>query len=215
MKTTATLFDILEAHYIRCCKNEFTNVRRTRITFYDDDTFLKKLVKLEPEEEALVNNVLFPGCALKEPAADHAFKKTFISRFIYHEIGVQTEDLFRARLISTFSEVEDGLNAYYEMKDKALAGVSESDEKGGEERESTSRDLMSSLPQSEVNLSLDDPDMDYGDQNNMGKRREKTKRDGNSTSRRYSVGDLMTFLDESYLDKVMGYFEKKCFLNVW
>lgn len=110
---------------------------------------------------------------------------------------------------------------------------------------SNDRELASSLPQSEINLDVDNDTLDYGDSNTISKNKTNTTNDEKSNSNRDTTGEtnananedstrdtkqdttgtqkslqktyLIENLDKIYAmrERLINDYDKKCFLQIW
>lgn len=110
---------------------------------------------------------------------------------------------------------------------------------------SSDRELSSTLPQSQINLNVDNDTLAYGDNNNISKNKTNTTNDEKSNSNRDTTGEtnansnedskrdteqdttgtqkslqktyLLENLDKIYTmrEKLFNDYDKKCFLQIW
>ena len=209
---TTTLINVIQSELISLGKNELFN--NNQITAYNDDfTFINKALKYDKDIKYIMNEKIFLGLALENPKHDDKFKRHFLNRFIHYEIAFQTIEIFSSTVSYIFLNNMDFLNNYYENIDDFIKGKNTTDNKGNEGSISTNRQATATLPQSEVNIDLNDDTFSYADENNINKNKTSLEREGQTTSFSFDIDKLEK--SKALLEYVFEDFERACFLKVW
>lgn len=212
MKTTTTMFDIIQAELIKKGKNEFRN--RGRLTFYADEySFMKKVIVYDEDVQEIVDRVFFPSEVLDIKELDIKFKKTFVNRFLNREIGFQTVESFTSQLMYTLLINKDYIEMVYEHTKELIKNKQTSETKNNAEDSSDNRFLSTSLPQNQVNLNVDTTTLEYGDTNTISRTKNKNKGDSISTVETLTIDNLLKA--NGLLEQVFNDFDSKCFLQIW
>lgn len=216
MKTTTTLSEIIRSELIRRGFSDFENKNKSRVIFYDDNgPFIKKCMNYDKDVDDIVTIKFFINNRLNNIEYDKKFKKLWLNRFLSHEIGFQTMERFASENTMCFLKLEDQIFNYYENFNKYLTGNTDTTSSGTDIKNSEMRNLESTLPQSEINLNVDDDILNYGDSNTL----QKTKDDGVTTNKsatnNFAINNLEQAIKLDYMQKILNKFEKKCFLKIW
>lgn len=216
MKTTTTLSEIIRSELIRRGFSDFENKNKSRVIFYDDNgPFIKKCMNYDKDVDDIVTIKFFINNRLNNIEYDKKFKKLWLNRFLSHEIGFQTMERFASENTMCFLKLEDQIFNYYENFNKYLTGDTDTTSSGTDIKNSEMRNLESTLPQSEINLNVDDDILNYGDSNTL----QKTKDDGVTTNKsitnNFAINNLEQAIKLDYMQKILNKFEKKCFLKIW
>lgn len=212
MKITTTLYDILQSELIKDGHNEFVN--KNQLTFFDRDyAFIRKIMLYDEDVQSIVDDIFFQDIQLVTPESDKLFKKTFINRFYNREIGFQTVEAFSSQVVYVTLTNYDYLNNLYDNLDDYLTGkkISNTDDTGKDT--SDNRYASSTLPQSLVNIDVDNTELDYGDVNNISKTKNEKTGNTKNDSNDFNIDNLIKsrgLLEEIFID-----FDRKCFLQTW
>lgn len=247
---TMTLFDFIKSELIKKGFNEFVN--NDKLTFYDDEfQFMQKMLKFDKDVLAIVNEKVFKGFKLKDELSDLLFKKSFTIHFLDREINRQTVEAFGMQVITVCITHEDYLNVVYSSSEveKYLQsqGFTEHNEDTTSNTDETSnqnatsldnstgmtanRNAYASLPQSEVNIDVDNTTLQFADNNTIdnGKTVNKSSNESNQNAKRnqnqkgnakgtqFTKQYLIDNIDKAYdlRKKILNEFDKKCFLQIW
>lgn len=260
-KHTTTLMEIIQSELQRDGHNEFYNFGQ--LSFNNNDyAFIQKVLHFDEDVKKIVDNTIFKGFRFKDERIDRYFKEAFTTRFLDREIGRQTVEAFASLVLyetiiredyiyTVFGsevykylenhvdfnsdEIQNQINE--ETKDDTQNENYNDDTKSNGKDVSSDRELTSSLPQSEINLDVDNDVLLYGDSNTIAK--NKTNRDDqeNRTGNRDTVGNSKTngtqdttgnqkSLQKTYLmenleklytirERLFNDYDKKCFLHIW
>lgn len=212
MRNTTFLMDIIHSELIANGHNEFKN--NHHLTFFEKDfSFIQKVLRYDEDVEKIVNETFFTNCKLKSVESDRRFKKAFINRFLNREIAFQTVETFNGMVSYVFLLHEDFLNEFFDNLDDYLHAKNTNDELGKSTDVTDNRYLSSSLPQSEVNLNVEDTELSYGDTNTISKTKSEKDNTGKRESKQYTLDEL--FKIDNVLESVFDDFDKKCFLQIW
>ena len=145
--------------------------------------------------------------------ADKFFKKMFVNRFLVREIGFQTVDIFRTRLVSLLLQYEKYIVNTYINYEKMFSGHSETttDQKG--QGINKQRYAHISLPQNNVNIDLNNDIAEYADINDLTNNSNDNKSNTKTASDKFSP-DVLRKLENVY-QRVLDDFDVKLFLQVF
>lgn len=216
MKTITTLSEIIRSELIRRGFSDFESKNKSRVIFYDDDApFIKKCMNYDKDVDDIVTIKFFINNRLENLDYDKAFKKLWLNRFLSHEIGFQTMERFASQNTMCFLKLEKQIFNYYENFNKYLTGNTDSSNTGTDSKTSEMRNLESTLPQSEINLNVDDDILNYGDSNTLQKTKDNGLTTNKSSSNNFAINNLEQAIKLDYMQKILNKFEKKCFLKIW
>lgn len=205
---TVTIFEILKGELHNAGFSEMVN--NHQITFFNDKyAFIKKVMNYDDDVVNIVNVIFFQGLSLENSDSDKAFKRDFVNRFLHRQIAFQTVEVFTATLCAHFISNLDYLNEIYTNINKYIKN--EKEDNRTTTHQTDDRDLMSTLPQTEVNLNVDNTVLDYGDENRISRRKETHSDTGSSSE--YSLDNLLK--TKNLKEQIFLEIDKKCFLQVW
>ena len=215
MKTTTTLEEILrnEASKYHDWDDIFNNENGQLIRYGATDALIYQVAQYSDMVADLCNHAFFSGYILSDEKADRFFKKMFVNRFLVREIGFQTVDIFRTRLIGLLLQYEQYIVNTYKNYEKMFSGHSESttDQKG--QGLNKQRYAHVSLPQNNVNIDLNNDIAEYADINDLTNNSNDNKSNSKTTSDKFSP-DVLRKLENVY-QKVLDDFDVKLFLQVF
>lgn len=215
MKTTTTLEDILrnEASKYHGWDDIFNNENGQLIRYGATDALIYQVAQYSDMVADLCNHAFFSSYTLSDKDADKFFKKMFVNRFLIREIGFQTVDIFRTRLIGLLLQYEQYIVNTYKNYEKMFSGHSESttDQKG--QGLNKQRYAHVSLPQNNVNIDLNNDIAEYADINDLTNNSNDNKSNSKTTSDKFSP-DVLRKLENVY-QKVLDAFDVKLFLQVF
>lgn len=258
---TTTLFEIIESELDKRGFNEFVN--NGKLTFDDNSfQFIQKVLQFDDDVKKIVDDMFFKGFHFNDDRIDRYFKQAFVTRFLDREINRQTVEAFATQVLHYTIVREDYIytvfgNEMYKYLENHVDFDSEEignmiteekneesqDENYTSDRDTTrnsttdNRELSSSLPQSEVNLNVDNDELAYGDENTISKNKNngndtettKTNRDSKGNALKNGTQDttgnansltktyLMENLEKLYTmrERLFNDYDKKCFLQIW
>ena len=226
MKITSTLHEILQAELINSGFNEFVQERGMKLSFSDSEySFLYKMRNNDEDIYNISNRIIFLDKTLENPEDDKDFKQLFLNRFLARQIGFQTLERFSMAVISVFMENEKYLNTVYSDLQSYVDGIEESESTSLNDSVDISknsnnyRNAVTTLPQSEVNLDVDNTILDYADNNTISKQTEVGENTTtgtnteNSKRTRRSIDELKK--SRRLIAEVFDEFDRRCFLHVW
>lgn len=209
-KYTVTMFEYYKGEFQAMGLNEFSHVvDGVNIIEPHKLSFIQKMLNYDDDTKT-VTNKLFHGVELSNSEADENFKKAFLNKFLNREIKFQTIEIFSGKLISEMIQQESLISKFFSSDlEKYLDSQNESSNNSSSEDES--RNLVSTLPQSEINLDVDNDILTYGDSNQIS----KSKHSNNNTSKNnnYNMDNLKKIYEMR--DLILNDFNKKLFLQIW
>ena len=215
MKTTTTLEEILrnEASKYHDWDDIFNNENGQLIRYGATDALIYQVAQYSDMVADLCNHAFFSSYTLSDKDADKFFKKMFVNRFLIREIGFQTVDIFRTRLIGLLLQYEQYIVNTYKNYEKMFSGHSESttDQKG--QGLNKQRYAHVSLPQNNVNIDLNNDIAEYADINDLTNNSNDNKSNSKTTSDKFSP-DVLRILENAY-QKVLDVFDVELFLQVF
>lgn len=260
-KYTTTLMEIIQGELQRQGFNEMIN--DGNLTINDPSfAFIQKVLHFDDDVKAIVDNMIFKGFRFNDERIDHYFKEAFTTRFIDREIGRQTVEAFASLVLYEtiiredyiYTVFGDDLYKYLENhvdfnSDEIQNQISEEnqDDTSNETYDdntvskgtnvSDDREATSSLPQSEMNMNVDNDVLTFADDNTITKNKTTTADDVGSTGQRDTTGNRKTngkqdttgnqkSLQKTYLmenleklytirERLLNDYDKKCFLHIW
>lgn len=215
MKTTTTLEEILrnEASKYKDWDDIFNNESGQFIRYGATDALIYQVAQYSDMVAELCDHAFFSGYALSNEDADRFFKKMFVNRFLIREIGFQTVDIFRTRLVGLLLQYEKYIVNTYINYEKMFTGHTESttDQKG--QGLNKQRYAHISLPQNNVNIDLNNDIAEYADINDLTNNSNDNKSNTKTASDKYSP-DVLRKLENVY-QRVLDDFDVKLFLQVF
>ena len=219
MKTT-TLFKIIQSECLKKGFNEFVDEDGNLIFFDSEHQFTSKILSYDEDIKNIVND-LFSNHQLDDPVFDDQFKKMFLYRFINRQINRQTLESFKMQLLYTFLNHQDFLKRLGKDLDQYLTNATEQEQINQQLTDGTTtndnRQAFASLPQTNVNINVNDTNMKSADDNTISRNKQKNNQqtDGTTkgTSKAYQLDQLLK--TNGLLDTVLDDFDRKCFLQFW
>lgn len=226
LKITTTLHEILQADLINAGYNEFIQDGGLKLTFNDSTySFLYKMRNNDEEVYKILNEKIFLGKTLDDPSNDKHFKQLFLNRFLSRQIGFQTVERFSMVVVSTFMEYEEFLNTIYSDLDSYINGESTTTSEGKSENIDKGNNIFdnrlatATLPQTKVNIDVDNSILDYADENRISRQREQrdnTKTNNDNSQTKTTTKNLDNLIrSRDILRRVLDQFDKRGFLHVW
>ena len=225
---TTTLFNVIRSELIKKGLNEFVDDEGNLVLFNEDHQFMTKILSYDEDVSEIVDK-LFSGLSLKDPDHDLHFKKTFIYRFINRRINRQTIESFKLELLSVFMTHQDYINRVYLDMEKYVTqtATSESQNKQTNHQQtdgtttSDNRSAFADLPQTAVNLDVDNTIMQYPSDNTISRHKQTnrqqtdgtTTNESNSENKMYQIDVLLK--SNGILENILNIFDVKCFMQVW
>lgn len=202
MKTTTTLNEIIQSELIKLGENEFFN--NDQLTSRNDEfAFIRKIMRYDDDVHEIVTRSFFGGLSIGRH--DKEFKKLWINRFAGRQIGTQTVEQFANKVISVTITHEVMLDILFEDYAKFLTGGSDSMATNIQD----SRNATATLPQTEVNIDVDNTILNYADGNVISRNKGTTA----NSSNKYDPNAIAQMME--VYDNILKKYEKRCFLNVW
>lgn len=215
MKTTTTLEEILrnEASKYKDWNDIFNNKNGQLIRYGGIDALIYQVGIYTDMINDLCNHAFFCGYILSDEKADRFFKKMFVNRFLVREIGFQTVDIFRTRLIGLLLQYEQYIVNTYTNFEKMFTGHSENSTEQNGQGLNKQRYAHISLPQNNVNIDLNNDIAEYADINDLTNNSSNNQNNSKTVSDKFSP-DVLTKLENVY-QKVLDDFDRKLFLQVF
>lgn len=238
MKTT-TIYRILISELEKQGFNYFQDEKTGKVRYLSDEALENKILTYDEDIDYIVSVVLFNNNYIHNNQADQAFKYLWVNRFLNREIKYQSLTLFTAKNTALFYQYANLILAYFRDFDKYLTGETQSetenksDSKGKTTSEKTDTgktnnvNLQSSLPQTEVKVDIDNPNLSYADDittataktDNKGLSKTDNTQEGKSTSfqktKAFDIMKLHQFKKSNILNDILDDFDKECFLQTW
>ena len=219
MKTT-TLFKIIQSELLKEGFNEFVDEDGNLIFFDSEHQFTSKILSYDEDIKNIVND-LFSNHQLDDQVFDEQFKKMFLYRFINRQINRQTVESFKMQLLYTFLNHQDFLNRLAKDLDQYLTNATEQEQINQQLTDGTTindnRQAFASLPQTNVNIDVNDTNIKSADDNTISRNKQKNNQqtDGTTkgTSKAYQLDQLLK--TNGLLDTILDDFDRKCFLQFW
>lgn len=217
---TISLYDVIQSELIKKGFDEFKDEDGNFIFFNEDAAFMTKILRYDEDVQEITDK-LFNGLSLKQADYDTHFKKVFLSRFITRQINRQTIDAFKLELMSVFLAHEDFINRVYEDMDKYILQRSENRQTTDTVNDGTTtsdnRQAFADLPQSNVQLDVNDTVMNHATDNTISRNKQTNQQasEGEVTgeSSTYALDTL--FKSSGIIDQILDIFDERCFLQVW
>lgn len=215
MKTTTTLEEILrnEASKYQDWDDLFNNKSGHLIRYGETDALIYQVAQYSDMVADLCNHAFFSGYKLSNEEADKFFKKMFVNRFLIREIGFQTVDIFRTRLIGLLLQYEQYIVNTYTNYNKMFSGQADTTTDNTSEGINKQRYAHVSLPQNNVNIDLNNDIADYADTNDLTNNSSNNQSQSRNSSTKFSP-DVLRKLENVY-QRVLDDFDVKLFLQVY
>ena len=207
-----TLSDIIGSELSKSGKDEFYN--NDEFVLYNDEfQFIKKIMKYDEDVHAIVTKVLFQEYTFPTDQTDRLIKKLFVNRFLDRSINRQTVEAFSAKLVYTCIVNESYIHEIASNIDRYIRAEKTNQNTGKSEDKSDNRSLFSTLPQSNVNLNVEDTVLDYGDTNDISRNKTNRSNESSFTSSEYNLENLLKTngLLEAFFVKI----DENCFMQTW
>lgn len=223
-KKTTSLMDIYQSELIRRGFNDFFDGQHLR--FYDRThiKLIKKVMSYDEQVEEITNTLFFQDFFFDEKI-DKVFKRAFVNRFLHREINRQTIEAFSAQLYyfcvthehyineiclnyleyahqkAHATSEYDGIHHSENTSNSSSSGNSNTTGNSQSENEGNAthdnRTIHSDLPQTQINMNLNDDSIDYASTNDMSKSQEANS--SSSTNDNTSNTDTTSTTDSSDL----------------
>ena len=260
-KHTTTLMEIIQSELQRNGHNEFYNFGQ--LSFNNDDyAFIQKVLHFDDDVKKIVDDKIFKGFRFNDERIDRYFKEAFTTRFLDREIGRQTVEAFASLVLYETIIREDyiftvfGNELYKYLENHVDFNSDEIENQISEENQdntsnetydentvskgtsvSDDREATITLPQSEMNINVDNDVLTFADDNTITKNKTTTTDDEGTTGQRDTTGNTKTngkqdttgnqkSLQKTYLmenleklytirERLFNDYDKKCFLHIW
>jgi len=236
-KYTTTLMEIIQGELQRQGLNEMIN--DGNLTINDPSfAFIQKVLHFDDDVKSIVDNIIFKSFRFNDERIDRYFKEAFTLRFLDREIGRQTVEAFASLVLYETIIREDYIytvfgNELYKYlenhvdfnSDEIQNQISEQNTSSNGKSVSDDREATSSLPQSEMNMNVDDDVLTFADDNTITKNKTTNEDETDSNSQRDTTGNqkslqktyLMENLEKLYTirERLLNDYDKKCFLHIW
>lgn len=236
-KYTTTLMEIIQGELQRQGLNEMIN--DGNLTINDPSfAFIQKVLHFDDDVKDIVDNIIFKSFRFNDERIDRYFKEAFTLRFLDREIGRQTVEAFASLVLYEtiiredyiFTVFGDELYKYLENhvdfnSDEIQNQISEENKSSNGKSVSDDREATSSLPQSEMNMNVDNDVLTFADDNTITKNKTTNEDETDSNSQRDITGNqkslqktyLMENLEKLYTirERLLNDYDKKCFLHIW
>ena len=200
-----------------------------KLIYFDNDKQFTRKILMYDDDVANIIDELFTGVSLDKRENDLHFKKAFVYRFLNRRINRQTKEAFEFQLLSTFLSQKNYINTVFNDLEKYINQQSESEQTNNQNNTQTntsissndSRSAYANLPQSNVNLNVDDTKMETADDNTVSRSKQasentttnKTNGDNGSISTKYSLDELVK--SSSLITGILDQFDVNCFMQIF
>ena len=228
MTMTTRLFNIIQSELINNGVDEFVDENGKLIFFDNDKQITRKILLFDNDVQRVVNELML-GIELENPEYDMHFKKAFVYRFINRRINRQTKEDFQFQLLTTFLSQQNYINAVYNDLEKYISQQSDSKQTNNQKNTQTntsvsnndSRSAYANLPQSNVNLDVDNTNMNTADDNTVSRSKQSsentntnnTSGDNSSVSNQYKLDELVK--SSSLFKNILDVFDVNCFMQIF
>ena len=225
---TTRLFTIIQSELMKKGLNEVVDDDGKLIYFDNDKQFTRKILMYDDDVANIIDE-LFTGVSLDKRENDLHFKKAFVYRFLNRRINRQTKEAFEFQLLSTFLSQKNYINTVFNDLEKYINQQSDSEQKNKQDNTQTnksvsnndSRSAYANLPQSNVNLNVDDTNMETADDNTVSRSKQasentttnNTSGDNSSLSMQYSLDELVK--SSSLITGILDQFDVNCFMQIF
>lgn len=210
---TASIMDIIQSELIKKGLDEFFDSDGNFVLYDNDFQFIKKAMKYDDDVAEIVTRMFFQGFTFENKTTDNLIKKLFVNRFLNREIGRQTVDLFSSQVVYTTLVNEDYIVEIVEHLTDYVKGKSTTETTGMNQSQNDTRTLLSSLPQNNVNLNVEDSVLNYGDTNNIARNKTSGNTDSSGESSQFNLENLLK--TNGLLEQFFVKLDKHCFLQTW
>ena len=217
---TLTLYDYIQSELQEQGFDEYVNADGELVFFDEDHQFMTKILDYDDDVQFIVDR-LFNGVSLENREHDEHFKQAFLYRFINREINRQTIESFKLELMGTFLANKEFINRLYTDGEKYITQANESLQENNQsntgENITDTRQAFSELPQSNVNIDVDDTEMTSANDNTISRNKQSNNQENHgetsNQSNTYQLDEL--FKTNGLLEEILNTFDKKCFLQIW
>lgn len=217
---TTSLFKVIQSELKKQGFNEYVDQDGNLVFFDEDAQFMTKILNYDEDiKEIMVS--LFNGVSLDDRENDEHFKKIFLYRFINREMNRQTIEAFKLELTSTFLMNKTFIEQVYNDLEKYITNENESEQINKQTVDGNTignnRQAFSDLPQSSVQLDLNDDTMTTASDNTISKNKQNNNQETDGSTKNKSKSyQLDQLLQSSTIwENVFELFDEKCFLQVW
>lgn len=220
MSKTITLYDYIASELQQRGHNEFVNDQGEWVAFDKKYQFIQKMMHYD-EDVAEIVDELFLGSRLDDQQQDDHFKRLFILNFMERSIAFQSVEIFASKLSFVFLTNQSFINTVLTNADDYISMTQKNNQETTEENEATNitdnRQAFADLPQSEVNLDLDDDTMDYATDNTVSKNKQgntgSSQQENQGETKTYQLDNLIK--SQGLLQPVFQQMDQRCFLQTW
>ena len=217
---TLTLYDYIQSELQEQGFDEYVNDDGELVFFDEDHQFMTKILDYDDDVQFIVDR-LFNGVSLENREHDEHFKQAFLYRFINREINRQTIESFKLELMATFLSNKKFINRLYIDGEKYITQANESTQENTQtntgENITDNRQAYSELPQSNVNIDVNDTEMTSANDNTISRNKQSNNQENHgetsNQSNSYQLDEL--FKTNGLLEEILNTFDKKCFLQIW
>jgi len=220
MTKTITLYDYIASELQQRGHSEFVNDQGEWVAFDKKHQFIQKIMHYD-EDVAEIVDELFLGSRLDDQQQDDHFKRLFILNFMERSIAFQSVEIFASKLSFVFLANQSFINTVLTNADDYITMTQKNNQSSSEENESTNvtdnRQAFADLPQSEVNLDLDDDTMDYATDNTVSKNKQgntgSSQQENQGETKTYQLDNLIK--SQGLLQPIFQQIDQRCFLQKW
>ena len=244
-KTTITLFDFIQAEFIKQGHEEFFDYEDFNnkekdfgMKFNDErNSFMYKILNYDEDTQDVINNRIFRGLKLKSTQQDRMYKQMFLMKYLNHQIGFQTIEEFTSQVMFLFMTHKEYLDYYYEhyidmlqQKNQGSSSTTSTNEGSSistDEGDSgySARSANVTLPQNQPFVDLESSYVDYADdtradfsKNNKSSTTEtENKSDSENSGETLNVRFSLDELNKTrnIMKRYIEEYQKPCFMLVW
>lgn len=203
-KKTTTINEIITADLNEKGHNEFLACNQLDLVG-GTLNYMYKITQYDEDVQDTVNRIIFRGYKLPDTKMDIFFKKMFVNKFMNRQIIEQTLESFSNNLIYNCMSHEHYLISLLKNMEDYLTNGNTVDSS----RTHDNRTAIAQLPQSEVNVNVDNTILDYADNNTISRDKDINHQE----SENYDLDTLIKSFP--LIDNYFKMLDKRCFLQVW
>lgn len=213
-KVTTTLEEILRTSAKKADFDDFFDNQSKHLIRYGDElALLNQVTHYTPLVKQINDRYIFGGFTFDSSGADEFFKKMFLNYFLNREIGLQTLDIFRIKLVGLCGVYNQYISNVYEHYADFIGGGNDSTTHRKDDSENNFRGANVTLPQDNAKLDLTDMEVEYADTTDANRSKTETTGDSETTGHNYNAAALAQM--QQVYQNVLDQFDKKLFLQIW
>lgn len=188
MKTTTRLYDVIYSTYNHAY-GDF--LRGHQINFFKQKLkFSSKVATYDDEIKTVCRNTIFYGLDFLDETVRERFEAEFLARFLTRTIKFQTWEVLNWRLNSYTRGIKEIITDYYTNADKYLKGNTVIEAVDNSTTTARDNSINISLPQDNVNVSLNNDTFDYADDTHHSKSNANANSNSTNETNSFDIGRM-------------------------